>query len=61
MADISGFLENYKNYIEFNFGSWGNSSIVADDLGFKFMNTGPARIYGVDMSVGGEGKNSTES
>jgi outer membrane cobalamin receptor len=56
MADISGFLENYKNYIEFNFGSWGNSPLVSNDLGFKFMNTGPARIYGVDMSVGGEGR-----
>jgi iron complex outermembrane receptor protein len=55
MADISGFLENYKNYIEFNFGDWGNS-LLNQSLGFKFMNTGPARIYGVDMSVGGEGR-----
>jgi iron complex outermembrane receptor protein len=55
MADISGFLENYKNYIEFNFGDWGNS-LLNQSLGFKFMNTGPARIYGIDMSVGGEGR-----
>jgi outer membrane cobalamin receptor len=55
MADISGFLENYKNYIEFNFGDWGNGSINKS-AGFKFLNTGPARIYGVDMSVGGEGR-----
>jgi hypothetical protein len=59
MADISGFLENYKNYIEFNFGDWGTSplpSMLSKSIGFKFMNTGPARIYGVDMSLGGEGR-----
>jgi len=56
MADISGFLENYKNYIEFNFGNWGSAPLIKNDLGFKFLNTGPARIYGIDMTLGGEGK-----
>jgi len=56
MVDISGFLENYKNYIEFNFGSWGNNTNIAKDLGFKFLNIGPARIYGYDFTFGGEGK-----
>ena len=55
MADIAGFLENYKNYIEFNFGDWGGT-LLGKSLGFKFLNTGPAEIYGVDMSVGGSGK-----
>jgi len=55
MADLSGFLENYKNYIEFNFGDWGNT-LLHQSSGFKFLNTGPARIYGADMSVGGEGR-----
>jgi len=55
MADISGFLENYENYVEFNFGIWGNG-VVTKSTGFKFLNTGPARIYGVDCTVGGEGK-----
>ena len=55
MADIAGFLENYKNYIEFNFGDWGNS-MLSQSLGFRFLNTGPAQIYGVDMSVGASGK-----
>ena len=55
MADVSGFLENYKNYIEFNFGDWGKS-LLSQSLGFKFLNTGPAQIYGVDMSLGGEGR-----
>jgi len=56
MADISGFLENYQNYIEFNFGIWGNAPLLNNDIGFKFLNTGPARIYGLDMTLGGEGK-----
>jgi outer membrane cobalamin receptor len=55
MADIAGFLENYKNYIEFNFGDWGTSTL-GQSLGFRFLNTGPAQIYGVDMSLGGSGK-----
>jgi iron complex outermembrane receptor protein len=55
MADFSAFLENYQNYIEFNFGIWGNSTITKS-LGFKFLNTGPARIYGYDFTLGGEGK-----
>jgi len=56
MADISGFLEDYKNYIEFNFGYFGSSPLFMNNLGFKFLNTGPARIYGVDASISGEGR-----
>jgi len=55
MADISGFLENYDNYIEFNFGVWGNA-VLSKSIGFKFLNTGPARIYGIDATLAGEGK-----
>lgn len=55
MADVSVFLENYDNYVEFNFGIWGNG-VVSKSIGFKFLNTGPARIYGIDGTVGGEGK-----
>lgn len=55
MLDLAGFLENYNNYVEFNFGIWGNSTLDKS-LGFKFLNTGPARIYGVDLTLAGEGK-----
>lgn len=55
MADVAGFLENYNNYVEFNFGLWGNSTIDKS-TGFKFLNTGPARIYGVDVTLAGDGK-----
>ncbi len=56
MADISGFLENYNNYVEFNFGVWGSSPSFPKNLGFKFLNIGPAKIYGIDMTFAGEGK-----
>ncbi|MFH1937038.1 MAG: TonB-dependent receptor, partial [Bacteroidota bacterium] len=55
MADLAGFLEYYNNYVEFNFGNWGNST-PDKSLGFKFLNTGPARIYGVDFALAGDGK-----
>jgi iron complex outermembrane receptor protein len=55
MFDFAAFYENYDNYIEFNFGVWGDAEIKKS-LGFKFINTGPARIYGTDMTVAGEGK-----
>ena len=55
MFDIAGFYEKYDNYVEFNFGYWGLNPKLNKDAGFKFFNTGPARIYGIDASVGGEG------
>jgi len=57
MADVSGFLEYYKNYVELNFGIWGGDSVnFKKDIGFRFLNTGPARIYGLDMTLSAEGK-----
>ncbi|NQV01109.1 MAG: TonB-dependent receptor [Bacteroidia bacterium] len=55
MADLAGFLEYYNNYVEFNFGIWGNSTL-SKSLGFKFLNTGPARIWGIDFTLAGDGK-----
>lgn len=55
MADVAGFYQDYENYVEFNFGFFGNNADAKKNLGFKFFNTGPARIYGVDCSVAGEG------
>ena len=55
MLDIAGFYENYDNYVEFNFGFWGLNPNPSKDVGFKFFNTGPARIYGIDASIAGEG------
>jgi iron complex outermembrane receptor protein len=55
MVDIAGFYEDYKNYVEFNFGIWGDT-VLSKSFGFKFLNTGPARIYGIDCTLAGEGK-----
>jgi outer membrane cobalamin receptor len=55
-ADVSGFYEDYNNYVEFNFGVWGRSKDPSKNLGFMFFNTGPAKIYGIDGTVSGEGK-----
>jgi hypothetical protein len=55
MIDLSGFYEEYNNYVEFNFGVWGNGPI-SKSSGFKFLNTGPAQIYGLDGTIAGEGK-----
>jgi outer membrane cobalamin receptor len=52
MADIAGFYENYDNYVEFNFGFWGHDyQHLGQNAGFKFFNTGPAIIYGIDGSL----------
>ncbi|MCX6287299.1 MAG: TonB-dependent receptor [Bacteroidetes bacterium] len=56
MFDLAGFYEDYWNYIEFNFGLWGHGQNFQKNMGFKFLNTGPARIYGLDLTYAGEGK-----
>ncbi|MCK9218564.1 MAG: TonB-dependent receptor [Bacteroidales bacterium] len=55
IADLAGFYEDYDNYVEFNFGNWGKSVNPEKNVGFKFFNTGPARIYGIDLTINGEG------
>lgn len=55
MFDVAGFYEQYDNYIEFNFGIWGRSPDFQKNMGFKFFNTGPARIYGIDGTLTGQG------
>ena len=55
MVDAAAFYELYDNYIEFNFGIWGRSPDFSKNMGFKFFNTGPARIYGLDVSTGFQG------
>jgi len=57
--DVAGYYQRYNNYVEFFLGPWLTREQELNPLkryGFKFFNTGPARIAGVDLSVGGEGK-----
>lgn len=55
-ADVAGFYQEYQNFIEFNAGVWGNSPNFADNIGFRFLNTGLARVTGVDFSLSGIGE-----
>lgn len=56
MVDIAAYDQEFNNYIEFAMGPWGGSFNVLDNMGFMFLNTGPARISGIDFSLMGEGK-----
>lgn len=55
-VDFCGFYQYYTNFVEFNSGRWGQSGNIAKDLGFKFLNTGRARVWGTEVSVAGMGK-----
>jgi len=57
MFDICYFHQDYKNFIEFSMGPWGNSDIdLRKRFGYKFLNIGPAKVNGIDFSLMGEGK-----
>lgn len=55
-ADLTGFYQEYDNFIEFNAGIWGTDPDFAKNIGFKFLNTGRARVTGVDFSITGMGE-----
>lgn len=55
MLDVAAFHQEYKDFIEFGFGTWGTSTDFRKNLGFKYMNTGPASVTGVDVSLVGRG------
>ena len=60
--DVAGFYQRYTNFIEFNAGMWGSSPDITKNFGFKFINTGEAKIQGIDGSLAGQadiGKNFT--
>ncbi|MBP5710060.1 MAG: TonB-dependent receptor [Bacteroidales bacterium] len=50
MFDVAAFYQSYKNYIEFCMGPWGDRGSFMDRFGFRFLNTGPATITGVDAN-----------
>jgi iron complex outermembrane receptor protein len=56
MFDICYFHQDYKNFIEFSMGAWGNSPVMQERFGYKFLNIGPAKVDGIDFSLMGEGK-----
>lgn len=56
MVDVAAYNQEFKNFIEFCVGQWGTTGGIMDKLGFMYLNTGPARISGVDVAFMGEGK-----
>lgn len=57
-VDLAVFRQEYENFIEFTFGQWNPRPDVSNlfGLGFKSVNTGRARVDGVDFSVMAGGK-----
>lgn len=57
--DLAGFWTEYHNMMEFTFGLYMPDSVTVpsiDHIGFKSVNVGSARIYGIDLSLAGKGK-----
>ncbi|HSG67757.1 MAG TPA: TonB-dependent receptor, partial [Bacteroidales bacterium] len=56
-ADVAAFWTEYDDMIEFVFGVYNPPGVPAtiDHIGFKSVNTGKARIYGIDLSFSGHG------
>jgi outer membrane receptor protein involved in Fe transport len=53
--DVAYFQQRSFNTIEFTFGSWGNSGVAIDDIGFRSLNIGTTEVKGVDISLMGTG------
>ncbi len=56
-VDLAGFWTEYDNMIEFIFGIYNppGEPATIEHVGFKSINTGKARINGVDVSFAGQG------
>ncbi|MDO8950978.1 MAG: TonB-dependent receptor [Draconibacterium sp.] len=57
--DLAAFRTEYKNMIEYTFGAYPQDTSMVptiDDIGFKALNIGTARITGLELSVSGEGR-----
>ena len=53
--DVAGYHQEFKNFIEFAFGNWGTTGTFLKDMGFMYLNTGPASVSGADVSLLGHG------
>ncbi len=57
--DLAAYRTEYKNMIEYTFGAYPddpNEVPTLDDIGFKALNIGTARITGAELSISGEGR-----
>ena len=58
-ADMALFWTEYKNMIEYTFGVYPEDTTAIptfEDVGFKALNIGTARIAGAELSLNGEGR-----
>jgi outer membrane cobalamin receptor len=54
-VDIAAFQQDFENFIEYTFGVWGNTGNGLLDIGFRSINTGRARVSGLEWSTMGKG------
>ncbi len=54
-VDLAVFQQDFENFIEYTFGIWGNTGNGLLDLGFRSINTGRARVKGLEWSTMGKG------
>jgi outer membrane receptor protein involved in Fe transport len=55
--DVVAFRQDYEDFVEFTFGRWTNSISIQEAFGFGFrsVNTGGARVTGVESELAGRG------
>ncbi len=53
--DLAVFQQDFEDFIEYTFGVWGSSGNGLLDLGFRSINTGRARVSGLEWSTMGQG------
>ena len=57
--DLAAFRTEYNNMIEYTFGAYPKDTSkipTIEDIGFKALNIGTAKITGAELSVSGEGR-----
>lgn len=54
--DVSGFIMEYDNMMEFSFAQWNQPSGTDFGIGFKSINVGETRITGTEITLIGTGK-----
>lgn len=54
--DVAYFHQQYENFIEFTFGTWGDFTDPFFGNGFRSLNTGEAKVTGTDISLSGGGR-----
>jgi len=54
--DVAGFYQHYDDFVEFTAGKQGAVVAPFYGLAFKSINTGSARVAGVDVSLMGNGQ-----